>query len=198
MVSIVLWPFLTLPEKHILTMPLLVAIHVLAGMSTAGVTLCAGNVALKAAPKGQATAFLAANALISGLAATAAPVIAGLGADWFAGQNLRLSIEWLSAITGETRFHLPAVDLKGLDFLFVISFVFGLYAVHRLLAVREEGEVEEKVVVTHLYGEVRKAVRHVSNVAGLRHLTYFPYERLRRASGGTSAAQADAPQPSES
>ena len=74
---------------------------------------------------------------------------------------------------------LPAISLKGLDFLFIGSFLVGLYAMHRLLAVRETGEVEERIVMTELYAEVRKSVRHVSNVAGVRHLTYFPYYVLR-------------------
>jgi hypothetical protein len=66
-----------------------------------------------------------------------------------------------------------------LDFLFLISFAVGIYALHRLLAVQEDGEVEERVVATELFALVRKAVQHVSNVAGLRRLTYFPYGRLR-------------------
>lgn len=176
--SIFLWPFLTLPEKHMLTMPLLIAIHVLAGISTAGINLCAGNIALKAAPQGKATAYLAALALINGVAATIAPILAGLAADGFAGQELALSLRWSSDGATESIFDLSALSLKGLDFLFMIAVVFGVYAMHRLLAVREEGEVEEKIVLTQLYGEVRKAVRHVSNVAGLRHQYYFPFAKL--------------------
>lgn len=178
---IILWPFTTMPERYFLTIPLLILIHVLTGISTAGVTLCSSNIALKLAPRGKATAYLATNALISGIAATVAPVLAGIGADWFTGEELSLSLRWISTEADLTRFHLPAVNLRGLDFLFVISFLLGLYAMHRLIAVREEGEVEEKIFTTQLFGEVRKAVRHVSNVAGLRHLTYFPYARLKEA-----------------
>ncbi len=176
--SIFLWPFLTMPEKHFLTIPLLVVIHVLAGISTAGVGLCSGNLALKSAPHGKATAFLAANALVSGIAATVAPILAGLAADVLKQHRLTLSFRWTSLLTNSTVFDYPAFDLKGLDFLFIIAVLFGLYAMHRLLGVREEGDVEEKIVVTQLYTEVRKAVRHVSNVAGLRRLTYFPYAKL--------------------
>lgn len=179
-VSILLWPFLTMPEKHVLTIPLLVVIHVLAGVSTAGVMLCSGNIALKAAPRGKATAFLASNALVNGLAATVAPILAGLAADGFATQGLTLSLKWTSTQRGTTAFEVPAFDLRGLDFLFVISVIFGLYALHRLLAVREEGEVEEGIVVAELVAEVRKVVRHVSNVAGLRSLYSFPFPRLEQ------------------
>lgn len=192
MVSIVLWPFLTMPERYFLTIPLLILIHVLAGMSAAGVSLCAGNIALKAAPKGSATAYLATNALVAGVAATVAPILAGIAGDWFAGQELSLTIKWAATQNPGGAFLLPAISLRGLDFLFIISFILGLYAVHRLLAVKEQGEVEESVVVTELYAEVRKAVRHVSTVEGLRQLTLFPYARLKQLLLGKRGGRPDA------
>jgi MFS family permease len=176
---IAIWPFTTLPDRWVLTIPLLLAIHVLSGMSTAGVTLATGNIALKLAPRGKATAFLATNALVSGVAATIAPILGGIFADFFADRQLSLTLSWSTLAEVEGAFRLHALDLQGLDFVFGISFVLGLYAWHRLLGVREEGEVEETVVLSEFYGEVRKAVRNVSNVAGLRHLTHFPYIRLR-------------------
>jgi MFS family permease len=185
MVSIVLWPFLTMPERYFLTVPLLVVIHVLAGISAAGVSLCAGNIALKAAPKGSATAYLAVNALVGGLAATVAPIVAGVAADGFADQELSLTIKWASSQGGS--FLLPAFNLRGLDFLFLISFILGLYSVHRLLAVKEQGEVEESVVVTELYAEVRRVIRQVSTIGGLRRFTLFPYARLKELLVGRKA-----------
>jgi hypothetical protein len=94
--------------------------------------------------------------------------------------TLSLTFRWISLESSARPFEIPAFDLRGLDFLFVIAFLLGQYALHRLLAVKEEGEVEEERVVNELYGEVRKAVRHVSNVAGLRQLTYFPYAIVRK------------------
>jgi hypothetical protein len=66
------------------------------------------------------------------------------------------------------RWNIPAINLKGLDFLFLLSILFGFHPVHRLLIVKEEGEAEEGVVLDQFMTEVRKAVRNVSNVAGLR------------------------------
>ncbi|MGD8414556.1 MAG: MFS transporter, partial [Candidatus Latescibacterota bacterium] len=175
--SIALWPFTTMPEHYVLTVPLLVLIHVLAGMSTAGVNLCTANIALKLAPRGDATSFLATNALVGGAAATVAPILAGFGADWFSDKTLDLSFRWIAGT--KPPLGLSVLSLSGLDFLFAIAVVAGLLAMHRLLAVREEGEVEEKVVLESLTLQTRKAVRHLSNVAGLRHLTYFPYEILK-------------------
>jgi MFS family permease len=181
MVCILLWVFTTMPEKYFLTIPLLFIIHAFTGMSTAGINIAAGNMALKAAPKGGATIYLATNALVSGIAATIAPILGGLAADWFASQEIAITFEWTNIATTGREFRLLALSLRGLDFLFIGSFIFGLYALHRLGPVMEKGEVEEEIVKTQLYTEVRQAVRHVSNVAGIRHLTTFPFAVLRSA-----------------
>lgn len=160
--TIALWPFVTLPDKYVLTVPLLVLIHVLAGISQAGVNLAAAGLALKSAPKGKATAFLAVNAIISGTAATIAPILAGIASDQFAEEHLSIELNWFKGAF--ERAHLTAIDIQGLDFIFVIAFLFGLYALHRLLAVSELGEVEEEVLVTELYGEVARMMQRVSSV----------------------------------
>ncbi|MCA9450170.1 MAG: MFS transporter, partial [Candidatus Omnitrophica bacterium] len=180
LLSTAAWPFTTLPEKHFLTMPLLIAIHAMAGISTAGVTLCAGNIALKLAPRGQATAFLATNALISGIAATIAPIFAGLVGDWFSRRELKVVFSWTVFQETPVESQLPALVLSGLDFLFLFSVLIGIYSLHRLLAVAEEGEVEEKVLIQEFYSEVRKTVKSLSPVAGVRHFFYFPYAVLKR------------------
>ena len=177
-ICIAIWPFTTLPGRYALTIPLLVLIHVMAGISTAGVNLCAGGITLKLAPRGKSTAFLAANALISGVAATIAPALGGVLADVVSTERLSMQMRWE---TGESlRWLITTVDLKGLDFLFVAAVLFGLYALHRLIAIDEHGEVDDTLELSEVYREVRKTVRHVGNVAGLRRLTHFPYALVRR------------------
>ena len=186
MFSIILWPFTTMPEKHFLTIPLLAAIHALGGMSIAGVTLAASNLALKSAPKGAGTAYLATNAMVSGVMAMIAPILAGLSADWLDTQELTLTLRWASTLGAGSEVVLPAIDLRGLDFIFLAAFLIGIYAIHRQLAVKEEGEVEERVVITELYSQVSRMVRHVSNISGMRALTAFPYGLIKGTIGKLS------------
>ena len=174
------WPFTTMPNTYALTIPLLIGIHVLAGISTAGVTLCTGNLAFKQAPFGKATAYLAVNALISGLMATIAPILAGLAGDYLDKYELKLSLQWLDAHAGAIKFQMPTLDLQGLDFVFLMAFVFGAIAIHRLLAVREEGEVEEGVVRKELLLQMSRLARQVSTVAGMRQLIDFPFGTLKQ------------------
>jgi len=175
-VSILIWPFTTLPRAHLLSIPLVILIHILAGMATAGVAISGGNIALKLAPYGHATSYLAVNGLVCGLAASVAPILAGIGADWLKNQQLRISISWIS---GARQFDGPAFKLQGLDFLFVVAGILGLLSLQLLLSVREVGEVEEDLLVGHLVAEMRQKIKSVSTIAGLRNLSFFPYHRLK-------------------
>lgn len=176
LVSTALWPFTALPEKHFLTLPLLVVIHAVMGSSTAGVLLCGWNISLKLAPRDRSTAYLASNALVSGAAATAAPILAGFMADWLSNANahlaLRFPFDWASGM--------PVLDLRALDFVFVVSIAAGLFALRKLRFVEERGRSRAAVSFSDIQGEMRAAVRGVSNVAGLRLLSSFPYGALGR------------------
>lgn len=176
MVCILAWTFTTLPERYLLTIPLVVAIHVVTGMSTAGVTLAAGNIGLKLAPRGRATSYLAANSLINSLAAGIAPVVGGRFADFFAERELSLTLKWISP---GRELVVPTLNFQQWDFFFVLAFLIGLYSIHRLALVHETGAVEEKIVVHELISEVRKGMRNLSSVGGLRHMVEFPFSVVR-------------------
>jgi MFS family permease len=171
-IGVLLWPFLLISESYFFMIPLLVVVHILTGISAAGVNLCTGNIALVSAPHGQATGFLAVNTLVHGVAAATAPILGGIVADSLTGQQLSLMTDWLSTNIGSF-LGLPISSLLGLHSLFFLTAIIGLYAMHRLRTFHEEREVEGKVVVAHLLADARKAVRHISNVAGHRDLYSF-------------------------
>lgn len=172
--TFLLWPFTTLPERHVMTIPLLMTIHIVGGMSAAGVALCIGNLALKSAPYGKGAPYLAVNALVSGIAATVAPLLAGICADGFAPYEARLTLAVNNWHKSVTEFELPTLDLRGLDFVFLLAFFCGLYCFHRLLAVKEEGEVTDRILRQALVDEMRRMVRQVSTAAGMRQVITFP------------------------
>ncbi|MDP2618994.1 MAG: MFS transporter [Hyphomicrobiales bacterium] len=175
--AIFAWTFTTLPERHAGTVPLLIAIHLLMGFATAGVTLASSNISLELAPRGDATAYLASVSVVNSLAAGIAPIIGGLFADFFAAQELSVVVRWSSP---EAEVALDAFSLRYWDFFFLLATVLGLYSIHRLTLVREEGEVKERVVLNELMLEARRTIRNLSPVAGLRGLAVFPFVILRR------------------
>ncbi|MBN1460558.1 MAG: MFS transporter [Armatimonadetes bacterium] len=190
MVSIALWLFTTMPERYFLTIPLLALIHVLAGISTAGVALSAWNIALKLAPKDSSTTYLAANALVCGIAATVAPIMAGVAADWLSSSGVALTVGSRSA-NGIATF--PALSLHGLDLVFLVAVMVGIYAIRRLALVQERGSLSEKLPLGEIAAEMRTTVRNISNIAGLRQLSGFPYGILRRQPTGRDGSRDSPP-----
>lgn len=174
--SILAWTFTTMPERYFLTIPLLFIIHAVMGLSSAGVSLASGNISLKLAPKGQATAYLATNTIVNSVAAGVAPILGGKFADFFNGREL----DWVLTYTSPGgEFVLPTLNLQQWDFFFALAFIIGLYSIHRLSMIREIGEVEEKVVMNELFSEVKSQVRILSSVEGLRQMVSMPFLMVR-------------------
>lgn len=171
-----LWTFATLPDRYALTVPLLVLIHVASGIASAGVGLASGNMGLKLAPRGQATAFLASRSLINSLAATVAPILGGRFADLFKDAELALTLTWTSP--GQS-FALQTLDFQHWDFFFFLAFLIGMYALFRLTLVQESGDVTNRVVVMELMTEMKRGMRNFSTIKGLYQIIYFPFSLLR-------------------
>ncbi len=145
------WVFAGMPDRYFLTIPLLVILHMLAGVASAGVTIGTGTIGLKLAPQGHATSYLAVVALATSLGAGLGPLIGGALTRAF-----------------------------GFDVLFGTSFVLGLLTLHLLIALREEGEVGREVVIETLITSGRQFSRPMSSFPGLNFLGHFPYGYLRR------------------
>lgn len=149
----------------------LVLLHLAMGAAGAGVGLAAGNIVMKLSPAGGATSYMAANALVSAVAAGAAPMVGGLAADWFARRRLSLRIDWSGPGGVEQLF---GVAIGHWEFFFILSAAMGLYSLHRLSAIEEPGAVDRREVVQHIFSSARRTLRNVSSVAGMRLAVSFP------------------------
>ncbi|MFX1368184.1 MAG: MFS transporter [Promethearchaeota archaeon] len=178
MLGTFLWTFTSIAEEHQLAIPLLVAIHILTGFSAAGVNLTSNNIGLKLSPRGQSSVFLAAKGVLVAVAGTIAPILAGALADFFNLHQVSISITWISP-TGVVV--VDAYRLMGLDFILILSVIFGIFALYRLAYVEEQGEVEERVVLEAIVAETRRNVKTISTVDGLRHTFEAPISLTRKA-----------------
>jgi len=182
LICVIAWPFTTLPEIYAATFPLLVLIHVFAGIAIAGVSIASYNIVLKLAPPANSTAYLAVNGALVSLGMAVGPILGGLLADILVFMELSLTFRWLASEGGWTAYLL---SFKGLDFLFFVAFILGLYALYRLSLVQEKGEVPKKVVYREFLSETRRTIRNISSVGGLSQLVYLPialYTRRERKS----------------
>jgi MFS family permease len=174
---IVGWIFTTMPERYFLTVPLLVLLHIFAGIASAAVTFTVGTIGLKLAPQGEATSYLAGASLATNLGAGLGPLLGGFLADFFSTRQLSLTFTWISP---SHDIQLSALSLTGRDFVFGIAFVLGLITLAVLAAVREEGEEGREVILQSLMSPMRELSRPMSSVPGSTFLSNFPLGFLRR------------------
>jgi hypothetical protein len=71
------------------------------------------------------------------------------------------------------------LNLQQWDFFFFLAFFIGLYSIHRLAAVKEVGEVKEKVIVYELVSEIRRGVSTISTTGNVRRMAQFPFLLMR-------------------
>jgi len=188
-VILLLFPFTTLPERYSLTIPLLIIIHIIGGISTAGFNLCAPNIALRLAPHGKATAYLGTNAFCTGGAATVAPLIGGVVGSFFAVKEISFRFSYkANAELAESGISFSALNFRGLDFVFFAAAIAGVYAYYRLSLIEEEGTVSEAAVREEIRVSVRNSFINTSGLSmGMRRMTAFPYDLLRRTGGSASS-----------
>ena len=178
------WIFVAHTEKHVLTMPLLILLNAFVGIARGGILLTLNTLALKVAPEEKATAFLG----VAGIAAYASmgigPVIGGFLADFFATKTLRFDFTWISP--NET-VEIPALQLVGFDFVFLIAFIFSLMSLNLLVALREEGELPRDIALAELLAHSTPARRALTSLPVLGPLTSMSYSYLKRLPGADVA-----------
>ncbi len=174
------WVFVGMQGRYFMTIPLLVVLHVLAGIATAGVNLCATTIMMKHAPTEKSTPYLVSFSLAVNTGAGLAPVFGGVLADFFSSRELSLALTWRSP---DATLAAPAFILSGFDFVFIIAFVLGLLAVNFLAYVVEEGEVRREVVLDQMMGHAQAVVRGISMAPGMRLVVYYPYVFLKHVPG---------------
>ncbi len=170
------WTFTTMPDVHFLTMPLLILLHALIGIASAGINVASTTLRMKLAPTGQATAYLTAASLAANLGAGISPLLGGAFVDFFSVRHFEIIVEWVDPSRIVT---FPAVFLTGYDFLFAIAFFLGLIVQGVLALVKEEGEVESDVVMSRLMNQTRENLRSLNVVPGLGTFAQFPIAGLR-------------------
>ena len=174
------WVFTTLPDRHAMTLPLLLILHILIGVAMAGVNFTTTTIGMKLAPTGKATGYLAVSSMAINIGTGLGPLVGGPLGDYFSDRKLSLTFQWT---TPGSQFNLPAFDVTGFDFLFLMSFVLGLVSLVFLARVREEGEVSREEVLDELWEQTRLQFRTVSSAPRLGLFGGFSTAVARRIPG---------------
>jgi MFS family permease len=140
-------------------------LHVLLGLATAGLDLASTSATLKLAPDADAAAFLSVASIVKASAAGVGALAGGVLAFLLADRSLAIRFVWSGPGAGR---EITVALFSHYDFLFLFAALVCLYAAHRLLAFREEGEAPPETVARAL----RREVQTVSSVAGLRQFAH--------------------------
>ena len=165
LIGIIIWVFTT-ATNFLLTFMILIIIHLILGISTAGINLATLNIGLKLAPKGSATSYLAVRNILISIAAGFAPLVAGIFADFLI----------------EIKF--PFVNY--LDVIFIIAAFFGVIPLIILAKVQEFGEVKEATVLLEVLTQMKNYFRLLPVPASVRQITHLPSSILRNNNGSKS------------
>ena len=186
LISVAGWCFTTLPERYPLTMPLLFLIHILSGAATAGVSLATTNISLKLAHPHRAHVYMAVFGLVGTIAGAIAPMLGGTLADFFQVRELGITIDWHSPGKDVA---VSAINLRALDFLFILAFIVGSISRRLLAKVKEEGDVDDEEMIDELLVEMTNPLRSISSLVGVRRIVNMPisvYNRLKSGITKTS------------
>lgn len=173
------WTFTTMPEAHALTLPLLVFLHMLIGVASAGINITTTTIRMKMTPAAQSTSYLTAVSLAANLGAGIGPLLGGAFADFFSVRHLKVVIEWMDPFRV---IDIPAFFLTGFDFLFAIAFILGVFTIGLLTRIQEKGEADAQRVMDELMAQTRQNLRVLNSVPGLSFVANFPVESMRRFS----------------
>lgn len=166
--------FSRLGTAYGLQLALLVLVHLVMGTASGGIALATGNLGLKLAPRGQATAYLAVVGLVSAFAGGLAPLVAGSLAEWFADRQWSFVMRWVSP---ERTAEVSVLSFTHYEFLFALSAAIGLYVMHALSRIREGAEVSERLVMQEFALEAMRTVNQLSSVGGVLG-SLVPFQRL--------------------
>ncbi len=153
---ILAFAFTAMPASHLTIMVMLFAIHVLSGLSTAGINLALSNIGIKLAPQQEAIVYLSAKNMFVAFFSTIAPMIGGLLADFFATHQLTWNIQF----TGSRHITLNLLNLQGWNYFFIIGGLLAMLSLKLLAGVKEQGEVRKDKVLLHMHASFRQQLRH--------------------------------------
>jgi MFS family permease len=155
------WTFAAMTTNHVVTIVLLIFIHLLSGVSAAGIDLAINNMAIKLAPKNEAISYISARNIVVAFFAAAGPIAGGAMADFFASHQLSWDVQWQGP-SGISTLHL--LELQNWNFFFVISAILALLSMRLVKRIKEQGEAQKQMVTIVMKKSVTRGIR--KNMSG--------------------------------
>jgi MFS family permease len=140
---------------HSLTVPFLVVIHVVMGMTTGGINLAINNIGMKLAPHDEAIVYMAARNMVNAFIPALAPLIGGLLADSLVSYKMIADYS-LKVLVGDQVITLFRVTNWSIFFMLAVALAF--VSIRFLRKVQENGEVEKEHVVVEMLSSIKTRI----------------------------------------
>jgi len=139
------WCVFVLPGVTETTLPFVIAIHVILGIGTAGVSLANGNIAMKLSPADRTAPHMACTNMMASLASGASPLLTGWASQNFAHINIGI----------------PGFENSCWYFIFSFACLLGCIGLVQLTKVEESGTVRTRQLLRDLLIDpFQKHIRH--------------------------------------
>ena len=148
------WAIVTIWGRGISLIPLLFILHIIQGISIAGIMLAEESLSLKLAPKEKATAYTTGASLADSAGTGTGIIIGGYLVELFSGDGLNPGLPW---ITHLQEFNPVDSWSIGFIFLFLLSFTLGMLTLPMLKNLQETGNTRGESILNILITEVTRA-----------------------------------------
>jgi MFS family permease len=153
---ILAFAFTAMPSSKVVVIGILTGIHIISGLSTAGINLALSNIGIKLAPKNEAIVYITAKNMFVAFFSTIAPMIGGLLADFFATHQILWNMQLKSA---DQLSNIKVLDLQGWNYFFIIGGLIAMLSLRLLAKVKEQGEIHKHKVAIHMRAAFRNKLR---------------------------------------
>jgi MFS family permease len=137
-------------------------LHLLSGLSNAGINLALTNIGLKLAHAKESIVYIAAKNMITAFFSAAAPLVGGLLADFFSVHSLTWTIDWQGP---QSTTSIYLLELKQWNFFFIIGAFLAIISLQFLKPVMEIGEINRDILVTDLKNAFKVKFADTNRVA---------------------------------
>ena len=165
------WTFAAMTPNKAVSISLLILIHIVSGISAAGIDLAISNLAVKLAPKNEAISYISARNIVVAIFSAVSPMVGGLMADFFATHQLAWNIQWKGP-AGISTFHI--LELQNWSFFFAISAILALFSIRLVKRINEQGEVHKEMVTTVMRKSVKRGIRKNINSGAIKDRITHP------------------------
>jgi MFS family permease len=146
----------SLVGSHVLTIPLLVLIHIITGLTTGGINLAITNIGYKLAPQEDAIVYIAARNMVNAFIPALAPLFGGMLADLLVSHRMIADYSLQVPVNGSL---ITLFRITNWNLFFTISAALAFFSLRFLKQINENGEKQKDHLVIEMVTSIKSLIR---------------------------------------